>query len=365
MSSIVLGDPTPRGPVSGTEPDVVLEVNNLSVGFPTDDGVVQAVRGVSYTLRRGEVLGIVGESGSGKSVTSLAIMGLLPHTARVSGSVRLSGHELIGASYDELSAVRGRQVSMVFQDPISSLNPVYSVGWQLAEAVRAHNDIAKKQAWERSIELLDLVGIPRSRDRASSYPHEFSGGMRQRVVIAMAIANDPDVLIADEPTTALDVTVQAQILETLDIAREATNAAMVLITHDLGVVAGVADRVLVMYAGKPVETGSVEDIYYRPRMPYTIGLLASIPRLDEKSGGALQPIPGSPPSLLNLPPGCPFASRCTYRIDVCDETEPALLPVDGLAHHAACHLTSTFTGDGSVQERVDAAEARTTAGERT
>ncbi len=347
----------PTSTASSSTSDVVLEVTDLSVGFPTDDGVVQAVRGVSYTLRRGEVLGIVGESGSGKSVTSLAIMGLLPHTSRVTGSVRLSGQELIGASYDELAKVRGRQVSMVFQDPISSLNPVYSVGWQLAEAVRAHSEASKKQAWERSVELLDLVGIPRSRDRASSYPHEFSGGMRQRVVIAMAIANHPDVLIADEPTTALDVTVQAQILETLDIAREAANAAMVLITHDLGVVAGVADRVLVMYAGKPVETGSVEDIYYRPRMPYTMGLLASIPRLDEKTGGVLQPIPGSPPSLLNLPPGCPFSSRCTYRIEVCDQTEPALLPVDGLAHHAACHLASTFTGDGTVQERVVAAEA--------
>lgn len=350
-----VGQPTPA------TDEVVLEVTDLSVGFPTDDGVVQAVRGVSYTLRRGEVLGIVGESGSGKSVTSLAIMGLLPGTARVSGSVRLGSQELVGASYSDLAKVRGKQISMVFQDPISSLNPVYSVGWQLAEGVRAHNNLNKKQAWERSIELLDLVGIPNARDRAKNYPHEFSGGMRQRVVIAMAIANDPDVLIADEPTTALDVTVQAQILETLDIARSATNAAMVLITHDLGVVAGVADRVLVMYAGKPVETGTVDDIYYRARMPYTMGLLASIPRLDEKTGGALQPIPGSPPSLLNLPPGCPFSSRCTYRIEVCDQTEPALLQVDGIGHSAACHLASSFTADGTdvgtVEERVEAAEA--------
>jgi len=325
----------------------VLEVTDLSVDFPTDDGVVQAVRGVSYRLAPGEVLGIVGESGSGKSVTSLAIMGLLPPTARVRGSVRLGDQELVGASYAAMAKLRGRRIAMVFQDPISSLNPVYSVGWQLAEGVRVHNDMTKKQAWERSIELLDLVGIPNARERASNYPHEFSGGMRQRVVIALAIANDPDVLIADEPTTALDVTVQAQILEILQAAREVTNAAMVLITHDLGVVAGVADRVLVMYAGKPVETGTVDDIYYRSRMPYTLGLLESIPRLDDRGGGSLTPIPGSPPSLLNLPPGCPFASRCTYLIEICDQTEPELLDVEGPGHRAACHLSDTFTADST------------------
>ena len=324
-------EPTPSS-------DAVLEVTDLSVGFPTDDGLVQAVRGVTYSLRPGEVLGIVGESGSGKSVTSLAIMGLLPPTARVTGSVKLGGQELVGASYETMAKLRGRKMAMVFQDPISSLNPVYSIGWQLAEAVRAHQDVTKKQALERAIDLLDTVGIPNAKERASNYPHEFSGGMRQRVVIAMAIANDPEVLIADEPTTALDVTVQAQILETLDIAREATQAAMVLITHDLGVVAGVADRVLVMYAGKPVETGVVDDIYYRSRMPYTLGLLGSIPRLDDRDGGELQPIPGSPPSLLNLAPGCPFSPRCTHRIPLCDEREPDLLAVDSTGHQAACHL---------------------------
>ena len=317
----------------------VLEVDNLSVGFPTDDGLVQAVRGVSYRLMPGEVLGIVGESGSGKSVTSLAIMGLLPPTARVSGSVRLQGEELVGAPYATMQKLRGRRMAMVFQDPISSLNPVYSIGWQLAEAVRAHNDVSRSAAHDRAIDLLELVGIPNAKERAGNYPHEFSGGMRQRVVIAMAIANDPDVLIADEPTTALDVTVQAQILETLDVARAATSAAMVLITHDLGVVAGVADRVLVMYAGKPVELGEVDDLYYDSRMPYTLGLLNSIPRLDDRDGGLLRPIPGSPPSLLNLAPGCPFTPRCSYRIPRCEVEEPELLEVGPLGHRAACHLS--------------------------
>ena len=335
---------------AGSQP--LLEVTGLSVGFPTDDGMVQAVRGVSYRLDPGDVLGIVGESGSGKSVTSLAIMGLLPRSAQVSGSVKLHGQELIGAPYETMQALRGRQISMVFQDPISALNPVYSIGWQLAEAVRAHHKISKKAALDRSIDLLSLVGIPNPKQRVANYPHEFSGGMRQRVVIAMAIANDPDVLIADEPTTALDVTVQAQILETLNIAREATKAAMILITHDLGVVAGVADRVLVMYAGKPVETGEVDDIYYRSRMPYTIGLLNSIPRLDDKGGSALTPIPGSPPSLVNLAAGCPFSPRCTYRIAICDQMEPELLTVDGVGHHAACHrsdelATASVTTDGA------------------
>ncbi len=320
----------------------LLEVADLSVDFPTDDGLVQAVRGVSYQVSPGEVLGIVGESGSGKSVTSLAIMGLLPETARVTGSVKLGGQELVGASYQTMAGLRGRKISMVFQDPISSLNPVYSIGWQLAEAVRAHNDVSRKDAVSRAVDLLQLVGIPNAKERAANYPHEFSGGMRQRVVIAIAIANDPDVLIADEPTTALDVTVQAQILETLNVAREATNAAMILITHDLGVVAGVADRVLVMYAGKAVETGYVDDLYYGSQMPYTIGLLNSIPRLDSATGEELSPIPGSPPSLLNLAPGCPFSPRCDYRIPVCDEKEPALLPVIGPEHCAACHVSDTL-----------------------
>jgi len=339
----------------GSEP--LLEVTDLCVDFPTDDGLVQAVRGVSYRLDPGDVLGIVGESGSGKSVTSLAIMGLLPRSAQARGSVRLKGQELIGASYDTMRHLRGRVISMVFQDPISSLNPVYSVGWQLAEAVRAHHEVSRKQALDRSIDLLDLVGIPHPKDRAENYPHEFSGGMRQRVVIAMAIANDPDVLIADEPTTALDVTVQAQILETLELAQQESNAAMILITHDLGVVAGVADRVLVMYAGKPVETGAVDDIYYGSRMPYTIGLLNSIPRLDDRGHSALTPIPGSPPSLVNLAPGCPFAPRCSYHIPVCDNREPELLPVGGSGHRAACHRSAEL-GDDAATPVATATTAR-------
>jgi ABC-type dipeptide/oligopeptide/nickel transport system ATPase component len=238
----------------------LLAVRNLNVGFPTDDGVVNAVRGVSYELGPGEVLGIVGESGSGKSVSSMAIMGLLPRTARITGSVKFRGEELIGQSDHKMQKIRGNKVAMVFQDPMTSLNPVYRVGWQLAEALQAHQDMSDKQARQRSIDLLATVGIPRPKERVDNYPHEFSGGMRQRVVIALAMANNPDVIIADEPTTALDVTVQAQVLEALHKAREETQASMVLITHDLGVVAGAADRVLVMYAGKAVELGSVDDI---------------------------------------------------------------------------------------------------------
>ncbi|TDD41243.1 ABC transporter ATP-binding protein, partial [Nonomuraea terrae] len=254
----------------------VLEVSDLTVSF----GDVHAVRGVSYAVRRGEVLGIVGESGSGKSVTSAAVMGLLPPGARVTGSVRLHGKELIGAPERELNSFRGRSISMVFQDPLSALTPVYRVGDQIAEAVRVHQRVSKETALVKAVELLDLVGIPRPSERAQAFPHEFSGGMRQRVVIAMAIANDPDVIICDEPTTALDVTIQAQVLEVLKKAQAKTGAAIIMITHDLGVVAGFADRVMVMYAGRPVEVGAVDDIYYRMRMPYTVGLLGSVPRVD-------------------------------------------------------------------------------------
>ena len=264
----------------------MLEVDELTVDFPGEDGLVQAVRGVSYELRPGEVLGIVGESGSGKSVTSLAVMGLLPRTAQVSGSVRFRGQELLGAADEELNTVRGRSVSMIFQDPMTSLNPVYTVGYQIAEAVLAHQDVGKDAALDRAVELLEMVRIPNPRQRLESYPHELSGGMRQRVVIAIAMANDPDVIIADEPTTALDVTVQAQVLDALQTAQRETGAAMVLITHDLGVIAGQADRVMVMYAGKLVEIGTVEDIFYAPRMPYTLGLLGSLPRLDRPTRAA-------------------------------------------------------------------------------
>jgi oligopeptide/dipeptide ABC transporter ATP-binding protein len=329
----------------------LLEVSDLQVKFGTGDGVVNAVRGVDYTLRAGEVLGIVGESGSGKSVTSLAVMGLLPASADISGSVRYRGQELLGRKDRELSRVRGKGISMIFQDPMTSLDPVYRVGYQIEETLRVHDrSLSGKAAEARAVELLQLVGIPNAAGRVRSYPHEFSGGMRQRVVIAIAMANQPDVIIADEPTTALDVTVQAQILEVLDTALEETGAAMVLITHDLGVVAGVADRVLVMYAGRPVEVGSVEDIYYQPRMPYSLGLLGSLPRVDSGGRERLTPIVGSPPSLLNMPPGCPFAPRCPLHIPECDTAEPPLVAV-GPGHTAACIRTDEVAkagGDASA-----------------
>jgi oligopeptide/dipeptide ABC transporter ATP-binding protein len=328
----------------GTSSDVVLDVDNLTVEFPTDDGVVQAVRGVSYQLRRGDSMGIVGESGSGKSVTSMAIMGLLPRTARIRGSVKLHGQELVGRNEKAYTELRGNKIAMIFQDPLTSLNPVYTVGVQIAEAIQAHHDVSKKAARDRSIELLKMVGIPYPEQRVDNYPHEMSGGMRQRVVIAIAMANKPDVIIADEPTTALDVTVQAQVLEALEAAREETGAAMVLITHDLGVIAGHADRVCVMYAGKLVEKGSIDDVFYQPRMPYSLGLLGSLPRLDETGRERLTPIVGSPPSLLNLPQGCPFTPRCPLAQDICEREEPDLYVTDSAAHVAACHFHERLVG---------------------
>jgi peptide/nickel transport system ATP-binding protein len=309
----------------------ILAVNDLTVTFP---GGIQAVRGVSYEVSRGEVLGIVGESGSGKSVTSLAVMGLLPRNAVVSGSVTLHGQELLGVEESALTKVRGKSISMIFQDPLSAFTPVYSIGDQIAEAVRIHQKTAKDKAAKRAVELLDLVGIPHPDVRAKAFPHEFSGGMRQRAMIAMAIANDPDLLICDEPTTALDVTIQAQVLEVLKTAQRETGAGIVMITHDLGVIAGMADRVLVMYAGKPVEQGPVDDLYYRPRMPYTMGLLASIPRIDGEQG-QLVPIEGNPPSPAALPPGCPFAPRCPMKVDACDDGEPPLVET-GDGRRVAC-----------------------------
>ncbi|WP_312859978.1 ABC transporter ATP-binding protein [Pseudonocardia bannensis] len=323
--------------------DTVLEVSGLSVSFPSADGPVRAVRGVDYRLRRGEVLGIVGESGSGKSVTSLAVMGLLPRTAQVSGSVRFAGRELVGAPDAELSRIRGRRIAMVLQDPMTSLNPVHTVGRQIAEAVRAHHDVSRAAANDRGVELLAALRIPNPAERVNAYPHELSGGMRQRVVIAIAMANDPDVIIADEPTTALDVTVQAQVLESLRTAQERTGAAMVLITHDLGVIAGQADRVLVMYAGKPVEVGTAEEVFYTPRMPYTLGLLGSLPRLD-RPAARLTPIAGSPPSMVDLPPGCPFAPRCPLAAASCTESEPELQTATGAGHLAACHRSAELAG---------------------
>ena len=352
MAGEMLGEPG-AGSTLTADPSAVLEVKDLTVDFPTEDGVVHAVRGVNYRLRSGEVLGIVGESGSGKSVTSLAVLGLLPKSAKISGSVKFRGVELLGLHDKEMSRVRGKGISMIFQDPMTSLNPVYRIGHQLAETVQIHDKtVGDKAAWARAVELLALVGIPNARDRASNYPHEFSGGMRQRVVIAIAMANQPDVIIADEPTTALDVTVQAQILETIKTAQHETEAAIILITHDLGVVAGMADRVLVMYAGRPVEVGSVDDIYYRPRMPYTIGLLGSLPRLEIGQRQRLTPILGSPPSLLNLPPGCPFSPRCPMRQPVCDDVEPDLIEVDGLNHVSACHFARDLAAKDVSAEEV-------------
>ena len=320
----------------------VLQVRDLRVTFRSEGGDVKAVRGISYELARREVLGIVGESGSGKSASALAVMGLLPETARVEGSALLDGEELIGRGDRELARLRGRRIAMVFQDPLSALTPVYSIGYQLAEAVRVHRDVSADEARRRAMELLELVGIPRAGQRASAFPHEFSGGMRQRVLIAMAIANDPDVIVADEPTTALDVTIQAQILDVLRTAREATGAAILMITHDLGVIAGLADRVAVMYAGRLVETGTVDDVYGRPRMPYTLGLLGAIPRVDESGRGPLVPIEGAPPSLVDLPPGCPFAPRCPLVYDRCLEVEPALLAIGEAGQRAACHRSSVI-----------------------
>jgi oligopeptide/dipeptide ABC transporter ATP-binding protein len=328
--------------------DAVLDVDNLTVEFPTDDGVVQAVRGVSYQLRRGDSMGIVGESGSGKSVTSMAIMGLLPRTARITGSVKLHGQELVGRSERAYTDLRGNKIAMIFQDPLTSLNPVYTVGVQIGEAIQAHHNISKKSARDRSIELLKMVGIPYPEQRVDNYPHEMSGGMRQRIVIAIAMANNPDVIIADEPTTALDVTVQAQVLEALEAARNETGAAMVLITHDLGVIAGHVDRVCVMYAGKLVEKGTIDDVFYEPRMPYSLGLLGSLPRLDETGRERLTPIVGSPPSLLNLPPGCPFTPRCPLAADICEREEPGLFVTNSAAHLAACHFHDRLVGVSSA-----------------
>ena len=333
----------------------VLEVSDLAVTFP---GGVKAVRGISYALARGEVLGLVGESGSGKSASALAVMGLLPSTAEVAGSVRLSSYDLTGLHDAELSRLRGKRISMIFQDPLSALTPVYRVGDQVAEAVRVHNDVSREAATNRAIELLELVGIPRARERAGAFPHEFSGGMRQRVMIAMAIANNPDVIIADEPTTALDVTVQAQVLEVLRTAQEATGAAILLITHDLGVVARRADRVAVMYAGRIVEHGPVEDVFERPRMPYTMGLLGSIPRVDESGRRPLVPIAGSPPSPAALPPGCPFAPRCPLADERSRTEEPALLSIgaDG-GRASACHQAWTIEERGLTPADVFAVPA--------
>jgi peptide/nickel transport system ATP-binding protein len=327
----------------------LLEVRDLDVTFRTRDGDVRAVRNLACELGPGETLGIVGESGSGKSTVALAILGLLPKNAQVNGSVTALGRQLIGLREHDLAAVRGGTIAYVPQDPLSSLNPSFTVGWQVAEPIWIRQGISKEAAHRRATELLAAVGIPQPAEQARRYPHEFSGGMRQRAVIAIAMANDPDIIIADEPTTALDVTIQAQVLEALKAAREQTHASMILITHDLGIVAGMADRVMVMYAGKPVETGGVDEIFFRSRMPYTLGLLGSLPRLDVDTPAPLQPIPGAPPSLIGLPSGCPFAPRCPVVYDRCLTEEPALLDV-AAGHKTACHRSAKLVAGAPIFE---------------
>jgi len=319
----------------------LLEVRDLRVHFDTDDGVVKAVDGVNFTLEPGQTLGIVGESGSGKSVTNLAIVGLA-RGGRTSGEVLFNGRNLLKMHAAELREIRGKQIAMIFQDPLSSLHPYYKVGDQIAEMIRAHEKVSKKDARDRSIELLRLVGIPRPERRVHDYPHQFSGGMRQRAMIAMALALDPAVLIADEPTTALDVTVQAQVLDLIERLQEEFGTAIIVITHDLGVVADMADDVLVMYAGKPVEVADRRTAYYGPHMPYSWGLLQSLPSTGaEHTGERLRPIKGLPPSLIHLPPGCSFHPRCPYVFEPCTTEEPKLLPADPQkpGHLSACHLS--------------------------
>ncbi|HZX56763.1 MAG: ABC transporter ATP-binding protein [Mycobacterium sp.] len=316
----------------------ILKVDDLKVSFATEDGVVLAVGGVSFELQSGEVLAIVGESGSGKSVTAQTLTGLTrAPNARITGSVTYRDRELNGLDDDQLRDVRGEQIAMVFQDPMSSLNPVYRVGDQIAEMIRAHRDVSKAEARSQAVALLRSVGIPNPERRVRHYPHEFSGGMRQRVMIAMALALEPEVLIADEPTTALDVTVQAQILRLIDQLNRDRDLAVILITHDLGVVAEVADRVLVMYAGQIVENGTLDEIFYDPQHPYTWGLLGSLMRLDQTRGARLAQIPGQPPSLLSPPSGCRFAPRCAHAFDKCHEL-PALETRVGGNHLDRCWL---------------------------
>ncbi len=301
----------------------VLSVRDLNVSFPTPDGWVQAVRGISFDIGQHELLGVVGESGSGKSVTFLAVMGLLPKRAVVTGSIRIGGQELVGQPPEEVRKVRGKRVAMIFQDPLTALNPVHRVGAQVVEMILAHQDISKDEAAAKAVELLDLVGIPQPETRARQYPHEFSGGMRQRAVIAIAIANSPEILIADEPTTALDTTVQAQILDVIQQVQHELGAAVAFITHDLGVVARIADRVQVMYAGRVAERGEAHDIFLRPTHPYTRGLLNSLPDADIER---LIPIPGAPPNMLRPPSGCAFRIRCQYATEVCAGALPELVP---------------------------------------
>jgi peptide/nickel transport system ATP-binding protein len=339
-----LTDQQTSGTPDLTDNDDFLVVENLSVRFPTHDGLVQAVNDLSYSVKMGETLGIVGESGSGKSVSSMAVLGLHDEKrSRITGSIRVGGREIIGASESTLRKVRGNEVAMIFQDPLTALHPFYSIGRQIGEAYRIHHDVSKAAARAKAIEMLDRVGIPQAKSRVDDFPHQFSGGMRQRAMIAMALVNDPKLLIADEPTTALDVTVQAQILDLLQELQRDFKSAIVIITHDLGVVAEMADEVLVMYGGRAVEKGPTRELLTHPEMPYTWGLLSSMPDVTADTDGRLVPIPGNPPSLLNPPPGCPFSPRCPHVDKVpgnlCRTELPELVPGRrGPDHVKRCHL---------------------------
>jgi peptide/nickel transport system ATP-binding protein len=348
--------------------EVLLSLRDLQAGFDTDDGRVQAIDGVSFDVARGEVFAIVGESGSGKSVTAMSILGLQPTLDITQGEILWRGRDLLTLPEDERRRVRGNEIAMIFQDPLTALNPVHTVGKQIGEMARIHDGVGKKQALDRAAELLDLVGIPEARKRANMYPHEFSGGMRQRAMIAMAITCNPDLLIADEPTTALDVTVQAQVLEVLIEIKDEIDSAIILITHDLGVVAGLAHRIMVMYAGRGVELGTTREVFYEPRHPYTLGLLASLPRLDDVGDEPLLPIVGSPPSLIRKPTGCAFHPRCRFaRVPgMCDSEVPALRLVAGDAHMSACHYAEELAEVTieSLRQKVDVmAEAELFAGD--
>jgi oligopeptide/dipeptide ABC transporter ATP-binding protein len=358
---------TATGPRPATPGEVLLSVRDLRAYFDTDDGVVKAVDGVSFDVARGEVFAIVGESGSGKSVTAMTVLGLLPTVRIESGEILWKGVDLLTLPGDDRRRVRGKEIAMIFQDPLTALNPVHTIGRQIGEMARIHEGVNKAKAFERAVEMLDLVGIPEPRKRAKNYPHEFSGGMRQRAMIAMAIACKPDLLIADEPTTALDVTVQAQVLEVLLDIKDEINSAIALITHDLGVVAGLADRVMVMYAGRQIETGTTDEIFYETRHPYTLGLLASLPRVDAAGDEPLVPIVGSPPSLIRVPSGCAFHPRCRFgRVPgLCDSEVPDLRLVAGDAHLAACHYAEELadvTIDSLRERVVDVASAAEMAG---
>jgi len=350
-------------------PDTLLEVDDLHIHFPTDDGLVKAVDGLTFSLERGRTLGIVGESGSGKSVTSLGIMGLHHGSnARITGHIKLDGEELVGATANRIRELRGSKMAMIFQDPLSSLHPFYTVGAQIAEAYLVHNQVGKKVARKHAVEMLGRVGIPQPATRADDYPHQFSGGMRQRAMIAMALSCDPELLIADEPTTALDVTVQAQILDLIWDLQQEYHSAVIIITHDLGVVAELSDDILVMYAGRMAEYGSAENTFDQPGHPYTWGLLASMPRIDEARLERLVPIKGTPPSLINVPSGCAFHPRCRYAgfTDGRSQAEVPELREVAPGHLVACHLTGDQRRRFRTQldlEETEASAARMTKGD--